>query len=175
MKRKWLPLLFITAFLTVWLGCSLAIRAALPAQLTKDETALLREAVADWWGIDDGFYSDVLYDSQGTPMWMYGESEGGSVVLDRITQSFAEAGEQRYYRDYHDARKYYAAPLGHIVEAKDVPDDIDSADEGYFFMGPNRHLDSFSPGVIGWLWSNLKLPAQTLKSLISGNSLPIGK
>ena len=173
MSRKVKTWLWVLGILILYFGISMAIRASLSPHLADRETALLREELISFWDSEESFYADVLYDSQGTPMWMYGECKGGSVILNRITQQLSEAGELRYYKDYHDVRKYYAAPLGHIVEAGYVPDDIDSADEGYFFMGPNRHLDSFSPGLFGWIWSNLKLPIETLKSLLAGNALPI--
>ena len=169
-RRVWLWILILSA---VWLGCAMAIRASLPARLTDTETARLHEALTEWWGSDRDFYADVLYDSQGTPMWIYGESEGGCVIFNRITMRLSEAGEHRCYGDYHSVRKYYAAPLGHIVEAGAVPDELDGADEGFFFMGPNQHLNSFTPGVLGWILSNLKLPAETLNSLLSGNPLPL--
>ncbi len=173
MKRNWKICLWMIAALAVWFGSAIMLRASLSVQLTESENALLHDELCSFWDSDAAFYSDVLYDSQGTPLWMYGESEGGSVILNRVTQRFSEAGEQRYYADYHNVKKYYAAPLGHIIESKDVSNDLDDAEDGFFFMGPNRHLDSFSPGVIGWILSNLKLPAQALKSLLSGHTLPI--
>ena len=170
----------LPALLLVWYGIALGLRAGLPETLSAEENAFLLQQLETWCMDTENARTDVLRDAQGTPRYMYVTSPGGYqdpelgtdsrdgyLIYDRFGRSFCSGGDHDRFAPYPEAQKFYEPPLSLVMQAKDLPEDVDPADEGYYLFGPGEHLDRFSPGVVGWLWSNLKLPAQALRGLIT--------
>ena len=174
MKKKGIWILL--ALLLIWYGIAMGLRAGMKETLSDGERAFLMESLRHWEMDSENASTGVLYDAQRTPRYMYvfspggfttEPSEAGYLIYDRFSRDFCSGGDGGgIYMEYQDVQQFYEPPLTHVIASKDLPEEIDPAEDGYYLFGPGQHLEAFRPGVIHWLWSNLKLPAQAIAGII---------
>lgn len=115
--------------------------------LTNEEISIMKEKLDAYGCGEENVSVDVLYDAEDCPVWMFGATGEGYVILRRNSYRFCECGDGNPYSNFMDEKKYYAGAVCYFVKQSN-PEQTAGDCAGVYYDVLRETYSSFVPKAV---------------------------